>query len=427
MTSWRATPALARAVVLAAAGTLAGVTLGEPVLVVLATPFLLLTLLALLHRPTGVPHVAHDLDHVLLHEGQGTASRLRLDGAEGVEVVTRVARRVPYVATRPAGGALVALADEDHAIEVSPRRWGRRELGGERYALTNRWAGFRVGAASLLGRRMDVLPGPAPYDSRAEAPAPVGLVGAHRSRRNGSGTEFSGIRPFATGDRLRRIQWRTSLRTGSLHVVTTRAEEDSAVLIVVDALADLGRSGGIDGEASSLDLAVRAASAVAEHHVRRGDRVGLRVLGAEDVRLPVASGQRHLRRVQGTLARTRLSTRAALPDGFALGVPGGTVVHVLSPMLDRALVTAVATASRRGLHVVVIDTLPPDVRMAVAEGTDERLAELAWRMRRLDRDDLLGHLAATGCPVVPWRGPGTLDEVMHRLARRAQRPTVRAR
>ena len=36
-------------------------------------------------------------------------------------------------------------------------------------------------------------------------------------------------------------------------------------------------------------------------------------------------------------------------------------------------------------------------------------------------------LAAIGCPVVAWRGPGTLDDVLHRLARRAQLPRVAAR
>ncbi|WP_426244911.1 DUF58 domain-containing protein [Nocardioides sp. LHG3406-4] len=426
MTVWQTTPALARAAILAAVGALAAVTLGEPVVVVLVSPFLVLTLMSVLHRPTERPRVDNRLEHVSLHEGQGTRSRLRLTNADDVEVVTRVAQPVPYVAMRPAAGALVALATDNHDLQLSPRRWGRRLLGAEGVALTSRWAGFRFGVVTVSGQEMFVLPARAPYDSRAEAPAPVGLVGAHRSRRNGSGTEFSGIRPFASGDRLRRIQWRTSLRTGALHVVTTRAEEDSAVLVVLDALVDLGRSGGVDGEASSLDLGVRAASALAEHHVRRGDRVGLRVLGAHDARLATAGGQRHLRRLQGLLARTRIE-RSRLPEGFTLGVPGGTVVYVLSPMLDDGVVTAVASASQRGVPVVVVDTLPEDVRMAVAEGTDEALAELAWRMRQLDRDDLLRHLAATGCPVVPWRGPGTLDQVLYRLARRAQLPTVRVR
>ncbi len=426
MNAWKTTPALARSVVLAAVGALSAITLGEPVVVVLVVPFLLMAVMSLLHRPRAEVRIDDRLGHVSLHEGQGTVSRLHLTGGEGVETVSRVARRAPYVAMQPAAGALVALVDDDHDLQLSPRRWGRRQLGAEGVALTSGWAGFRSGVVTLGGQEMFVLPARAPYDSRAEAPAPVGLVGAHRSRRNGSGTEFSGIRPFASGDRLRRIQWRTSLRTGALHVVTTRAEEDSAVLVVLDALVDLGRSGGVDGEASSLDLGIRAASALAEHHVRRGDRVGLRVLGAHDVRLAPAAGQRHLRRLQGLLARTHIE-RAGLPDGFALGVSGGTVVYVLSPDArrrrghGRGERQPARTPGRRGRHAA------PGRTHGRVEGTDERLADLAWRMRRLDREDLLLHLAATGCPVVPWRGPGTLDEVLYRLARRAQLPSVRVR
>ncbi len=89
--------------------------------------------------------------------------------------------------------------------------------------------------------------------------------------------------------------------------------------------------------------------------------------------------------------------------------------------------TAAALLARRGLPVMVIDTLPADVAPAVVEGTDPQIADLAWRMRRLERDSVLSRLAGLGCPVVAWRGPGTLDEVMHRLARRAQLPQVRSR
>ena len=48
-------------------------------------------------------------------------------------------------------------------------------------------------------------------------------------------------------------------------------------------------------------------------------------------------------------------------------------------------------------------------------------------MRRLERDQVLAGLAALGCPVMPWRGPGTLDDVLRRLARRASAPRVVAR
>jgi hypothetical protein len=75
----------------------------------------------------------------------------------------------------------------------------------------------------------------------------------------------------------------------------------------------------------------------------------------------------------------------------------------------------------------VVDTLPDGAAPAVARDTDPVIADLAWRMRLTDRELLFARLARIGCPVVPWRGQGTLDDVLHRLARRAQLPQVRSR
>ena len=118
-----------------------------------------------------------------------------------------------------------------------------------------------------------------------------GLVGVNRSPRQGTGTEFASIRPFQPGDRLRRIHWPQSLRTGVLHVTSTWADHDRHVVLLIDALNDVGESGGIDGRASSLDISMRAAGAIAEHYIGTGDRVALVVIGARGVqRLPPASG-----------------------------------------------------------------------------------------------------------------------------------------
>lgn len=427
MTGWRSTAALDRSLVVGTAGLGLAVALGDPVLVVLVAPLLLLTALGLLHRPASAPRVESRLEHVTLHEGQGTVSRLVLHDAGDVEHVTRVAAAAPYIAMRPRSGALGFLAgtggDALPAYELSPRRWGRRVLGEERVGLTSAWAGFRWGPVPLVGQAMAVLPVAAPFDSRAEVPAPVGLVGRHRSRRVGDGSEFADIRPFHAGDRLRRINWRVSLRTDSLHVVTARAEQDAAVLLVVDALADHGRSDGLEGSESSLDVTVRAVAAIAGQHVRLGDRVGLRVVGPGFELLGYGAGPRHLRRLLGTLAGIRVGEpRDLAVDALHLRVDAGTVVVVLSPMLADAVGVATAALARRGLPVLVVDTLPETVVPAVVEGTDPALAALAWRMRRIERDQQLARLAGLGCPVVPWRGPGTLDEVMRRLARRAQLP-----
>lgn len=431
MSDWHPTTALSRAVTVGALGLTGAVLFGEPVLVVLVVPFLLHGALGLLLRPTSAPVVLTRLDHATLHEGQGTSCRLQVDDLSGVEHVTRLAAPVPFVALHPADGRIGRLlaADGDlPVVETSPRRWGRRMLGEEQIALTSRWAGYRWGPALMTGSQLHVLPVRAPFDSRAEAPQPLGLVGAHRSRRLGAGTEFGAIRPFQAGDRLRRINWRVSLRTSSLHVVTSPGEEDTAVLVVVDALADHGRSGGVGGAASSLDITVRAAAALAEHHVRQGDRVSLRVIGAGGETVGYGTGQRHLRIILGTLALLQpAEQRARGTEQLTFGATAGTVVIVLSPMLSDRMGTAAATLMRRGLPVLVVDTLPPDVAPAVVEGTDPRTAALAWRMRRLERGAVLDRLGAMGCPVVEWRGPGTLDDVLHRLARRAQLPQVGVR
>jgi uncharacterized protein (DUF58 family) len=398
---------------------------------VLVAPLLLLTLLGLVRRPTSQPRIRSTVDHTTLHEGQGTVSRLVLDDVAGAEHVVRSSGRAPYVALHPAGGqsgALLRAGEEPPRLEVSPRRWGRRTLGDEKVALTSAWGGFRWGPVTLRGEPLTVLPGTAPFDSRAEVPQPLGLVGAHRSRRPGEGTEFSGIRPFQAGDRLRRVDWRVSLRSGSLHVVATRGEEDSAVLVVLDALAEHGASGGIDGSQSSVDVGVRAAAALAEHYVRRGDRVGLRVLGAGGGSLSCLAGRRHLRRIQGALARVRPGEpREVTADRLRFGATTGTVVVLLSPMLHELAVAATVTLAGRGLPVIVVDTLPDGASPAVARDVAPAIADLAWRMRLTDREELFAGLARIGCPVVRWRGPGTLDEVLHRLARRAQLPRVATR
>jgi hypothetical protein len=74
--------------------------------------------------------------------------------------------------------------------------------------------------------------------------------------------------------------------------------------------------------------------------------------------------------------------------------------------------------------VIVVDPLPPGSTPLVYPDADELVSDLAWRMRLLDRSHLLAQLSALGCPVVPWNGPRTLEEVLRRLSRRSQLPRV---
>jgi uncharacterized protein (DUF58 family) len=424
---WNPTGSLGRALTVGGVGVALALAAGRPALVVVVAPLLVAGAMGLVHRPTEEPRVVASFAHRQLHEGQGMRIRLESIGLDDVEHVTRAMVPLPYVALHPAEGTLGRLAGSDGIppLEASPRRWGLRTLGAEKVAFTTAWGGYRWGPVSLPGREVAVLPTLTRVRSGGEAPQPIGLIGAHRSRRDGDGTEFSSIRRFHSGDRLRRINWRVSLRQGDLHVQSTRAEEDAAVLIIVDALADYGETEGVGGKESSLDVTVRAAAALADQYVSGGDRVSLRVLSPGGEYAGYGTGTRHLRRILILLSRIRPGVpRDVAIDQIDFRANAGTVVVVISPMLSGPLATATVRLVRRGLPVIVVDPLPPGTTPSAYPDADPAVASLAWRMRLLDRNQLLAQLAAFGCPVVPWHGPRTLEEVLRRLARRGQLPRV---
>jgi uncharacterized protein (DUF58 family) len=340
------------------------------------------------------------------------------------------------VKAAPATGITVSTVTEESPgetirldIGLQSRRWGRREVGSGLVAATSSWGAFRYGPKEFVPRTLWTLPLPAIFDAKAPTPSPNGLVGLNRSRRAGDGSEFANIRAYQPGDRLRRIHWPLSLRARELYVTSTWADQDSQVMLLVDAHNDMGDSGGLGGQASSLDVTVRAAAAMAEHYLHRGDRVGLRVFGALNVaRLPAMAGRGHLRRVLDTLASIEAGTdRRPNPTRVAGDLTAGTLAVVLSPLVSPDVMTHAVTLARRGLSVIIIDTLPnrvdtlPDRR----DGRDRRdlLAEsttqLAWRIRRLERDRDIQRVQESGIPTVPWRGPGSLDQVLRDLGRRS--------
>jgi uncharacterized protein (DUF58 family) len=424
---WRPTHALVRAGLVSSTLAVLAVLTGRPDLTVLLAAFLLHAVLASLRRPEAVPAVVSRPVHASLREGEGSRVRIRIDHAEGVEHAAAALGPHRWLAYRPVRGVVgrTSLQPQDRLeleVAFASQRWGRRTIGDGVAGTTSAWAGYRWGPADLPPTPLTTLPAPGAFDSRAPVPHPVGLVGVNPSRRPGDGSELSSIRPFTAGDRLRRVQWRVSLRTGTLHVTSTLAEQDSSVLLVVDAGVEVGVSGGVGGAESSLDVAVRAAGAVAEHYLHRGDRVGLRVLGSTPVNaVRAAAGHRQLRRVLDTLARVAPGDKGETdPARMRFQVAAGAVVIVFSPMLSERAVVATTTLARRGLSVVVVDTLPADVDL----GDVTRTTLLAWRMRRLERELLLARITRLGVPIVAWHGPGSLDAVLRRLARRAALPAL---
>ena len=422
--AWVPTAAHQRAVLLPAAAALAAVLGRRPDLLVLVAPLVVAAVWGQLYRPRQDVSATAELRSPTLREGEATSVVVRTEPAlpdlHGVVTLASV----PWIERKPSSG-IVPLDDGRAIIGLRSTRWGRRRIGSVNVALTSPWAAFGVGPTELPDLESGTLPVPAAFDAKAPTPHPRGIVGLNRSNRPGSGSEFNTIRPFHAGDRLRRIHWPVSTRTGQLHVTSTFTDEDAHVFLLLDAFSDLGPREGVDGRPTSLDVTVRAAGAISEHFLRSNDRLTLRTVGAADVpTLGVGSGTNHLRRVLEMLASITPATERRDTGEHAIrGVDPMALCLVLSPLVEQNMVSIAHTLAARGMTVVVVDTFPEHL---TDEGTS-RYESLAWRIRLLSRDAQVNSLRLRGVPVVPWRGPGSLDLVLRDIARRASAPRMARR
>ncbi|EWT00470.1 hypothetical protein N865_15600 [Intrasporangium oryzae NRRL B-24470] len=422
---WHPTAAHARAVILASVCGVAAVLGRRPDLLVIAAPLAVAAGWGHLARPRAAVTGRAALGDATLREGGVTTLVVHADPpvrqADGVVTLASTA----WVERKPASG--IARLDDDGVAVLGLRslRWGRHRVGTLSLTLTSAWGAFRVGPTDLPDLDICALPLPSAFDTSAPTPHPRGIVGQNRSSHPGSGTEFNTIRRFHPGDRLRRIHWPVSLRTGDLHVTSTFSDEDAHVFLLVDAYSDLGPREGIDGRPTSLDVTVRAAGAISEHFLRANDRLSLRTVGAADVApIGVGSGNHHLRRVLDTLASIAPATERRDEGEHAIrGVDPMALCLVLSPLIEPTMVALAHTLASRGLTVIVVDTFPEHLVANPANVHES----LAWRIRLLSRAAQVHSLTSRGVPVVPWRGPGSLDHVLRDIARRASAPRMSRR
>jgi uncharacterized protein (DUF58 family) len=428
LSDWTPTAAYFRAVAVATVLIVAALVWQRPDLLVIGTPFAVVAAWSTLTRPSRAPELADGIDHATVREGDATRWRAQLDHDADLDIVTAEVDPDPWVETRPIRGAVTAASVGDSTpITVSLRstRWGMRTIERVEVGAASPWAAFRW-ATTTPPRRIVTLPLPAAFDVGASPRPPDGLIGLHRSTRGGEGNEFAGVRSFRSGDRMRRINWTRSARTDELQVNATWADLDTHVALLLDATDDFGTSEGIDGRASSLDASVRAAGAITEHYAPRGERVSLRTFGATTAHsVPPGTGRTQLRRVLDTLASVRPAADARAgrspitARSLARRADGGRMTVMLSPLIAPEALDIAMSLGRQGLAVVVIDTLPDHVVVH-----DDEYTALAWRIRLLERRRELRMVTAAGIPVIEWRGPGSLDQVIRDIARRTTGPRL---
>lgn len=383
----------------------AALLLRDPALLALAAP----PLWAVLTRPSEAEprEVVVDLPPVV-----------RVDEGEAAEVV--VAARVPVPVARlevavvlpdRLGGQVRGGAAGQHVTgrgDVTALRWGRQRLGPVQVRALGT-LGLRRGSVDVLAT-CDALVLPRPVEVRASS-APAVLpdrAGEHVSRVAGSGVEPVGVRAWAWGDEARRIDWRATSRRGALHVTVAAAERSVDLVLVVDALSDVGTAPG-----TSLDRSVRAAVGIANRWLRDRDRIGLVVLGDGLTWLTPATGRVQQLRVAEAVLRATLPPGELPLDLSRLPspvVPPGAVVVVLSPLLEPQVLDALVGLRQRTRRLVVLDVLSDEPSPA----RDSAHGELALRLWRLDRAATLERLRSTGTAVVRFEpdGDAELDRLL---------------
>ena len=305
-------------------------------------------------------------------------------------------------------------------VPLRALRWGRYEVTVGRAACTSRLGAYRAETSPPGPFSVTTLPIGADFAAVDIVPRPRGTVGLHRSHRHGEGSEPAEVRAYRPGDRLRRINWAVSSRTGALHVTSTWSDRDTQVLLLLDTEYDIGESEGVDGAASSLDTAVRAAAAIAEHSLRAGDRVQVIDLGRRIRDVRPGSGLRHLRHVMEVLSSAEVAPNHRAEPVRIRPLSGGAMVIVLSPLVGRLALAQIVHLVQHGHTVIVVDTLPDEPSVSLP-----RMRALATRLRALERTLEIDRLGELGVPVVPWRGRGTLDEVLRDVSRLALAPRRR--
>lgn len=162
------------------------------------------------------------------------------------------------------------------------------------------------------------------------------MFGAHPSRVQGAGVEFSQYRSYQPGDDIRRIDWKLFARSDRYFLRESEVETSVSVRMLLDASDSMRQE---EDGVSKFAYARLLAAALATLAFRQGDAVGLTALLDGGARaLPPNRGRAHLSRILRELeqlvpAGTWPGWRSA--EGALLSGAGRSVIFVLTDLHER--------------------------------------------------------------------------------------------
>jgi uncharacterized protein (DUF58 family) len=417
-----ASPKLGAYAGLAALGMLAALALGQAELAVLAAPFAVAV-------AVGVPWAADPglrawvtLDRDRIIEGGEVGVEVELEsiaGTQRLEVLLVLPDGLEVMGADSVALRLAAGSSRTTDFTVRAPRWGSYRLGEVALRTNDRLGFFTYETQIDQATPLKVYPHPEELRTMLRPLDTQPFGGNQVARSKGEGIEFADLRPFAVGDRLRRINWRASARRGTLWVNELHPERNTDVVIFLDSFAEARRD-----DRGTLDMAVRAAASLADRYLKHKDRVGLVSFGGILNWLTPATGLVQLYRIVDSLLDTEIMLSYAWKDIEIVPrrtLPPQALIIGLTPLLDERAVGAMLDLRTRGFDLAVVEVSPEPF----TPPPEDELGQFAYRLWLLRRDARRDRFRSLGVPIAEWREGSGLQAPIEEV--RAFRRYARAR
>ena len=182
------------------------------------------------------------------------------------------------------------------------------------------------------------------------------LEGSHASPERTLQTTplATSVRPYAPGDAMNRIHWKTTARHGEIQVKEFDLEQTADAWIILDLQRGIG---GGRGDESTTEAAIRVAAAVSDKAIAENRAVGLTVNAGRTAFLPADRGGRQHQKIMQLLAAVEADGHAPLVETLIATVGRlrrGMTAVVITPSLDPSWVRPLASLRTRGVACVVV-------------------------------------------------------------------------
>jgi uncharacterized protein (DUF58 family) len=299
-----------------------------------------------------------------------------------------------------------AMGYTELSYDIKPTSIGAHAFGDLRLVTRDIAGLFFYERSIAVPSTIEVTPAEKVISLAVLAPVAVSAYGGSlTSRQKGEGMEFEDIRQYEPSDPFRRIEWLSTARTGHLMVRVLRAETQLNIMVLLDSTATMAY--GQAGQ-TKLDYSARAVASLLSYLARRGDFVGLTVIGGGRAGvIPLGRGPRQMTRIMHELGL--LSPSPAAQQSFSQavrksltlgGIKGRTLFFVISDLDSEADLHELKQLVAMNHEVIVISPYTPLFESHGLKGIDAILYSINVSHQWRTRAKLVEDAAKLGIPVL---------------------------